>query len=326
MAETSSDTAVNARIIYWGIDGAGKRTSLSQVSRKLRADHRGEMREIPTRIDPTVSYTVLPIELGDIGGVRTCIDIISAPGDPLQAPTRKQLLDRADGVVFVVDSRRECIEANLASLEELRKALGAYACDLDEIPFIVQYNKRDLSDPYVIDELHRRLNLGSTTVFESVATEATGILQTLSTISKKVIRSLRGQSLSMDLATPAADAPPARTSFEPEAPLSPLETAPTALMEEAVLAEAYHPESAAIASEVRAAEAVLSQPTRAANDPMSTAGARIGDDLSIVSVGEASRADDRTVRVPIVLGDGEGETSTVVLSIRLDPLMEDPSD
>ena len=95
---------VNARILYWGIDGAGKRTSLGDVAAKLRPDNRGELSETPTRFDPSVSYTVLPIELGDIGGMRTRIELIAVPGETSQAPTRKQLLDEVDGVMLVIES------------------------------------------------------------------------------------------------------------------------------------------------------------------------------------------------------------------------------
>ncbi|HXV37263.1 MAG TPA: ADP-ribosylation factor-like protein, partial [Myxococcota bacterium] len=119
MAKLSSDEkAVNARILYWGIDGAGKTTNLHSVRRKLRADHRGEIERETTRIDPTVSYETLAIELGEIGGLRTRIQMTAVPGGAEQAPTRKQLLDQVDGVVFVIDSRRERIQENAASLVE----------------------------------------------------------------------------------------------------------------------------------------------------------------------------------------------------------------
>jgi signal recognition particle receptor subunit beta len=335
------NAAFNARIVYWGIPRSGKRSSLEQVARKLRSDHRGEIRDVPTRIDPTASYTVLPIELGDIGGIRTRIEIVSVPSEPQQAPTRKQLLDQADGIVFVVDSQRQCIDANLAALEELRKGLHAYARNLEDVPFIVQYNKRDLSDPYVIDELHRRLDVGSATVFETIATDGTGILQVLSTISKKVIRTLRESSLSIGIEHPPLDTPPPPPNalevppdvapepapdFEPrfEPDLEVDGTGPLGSpsdMEEALLTTETHPEADLIAAEVHAAEALLEQPSLDELGADSARGARIGEDLSIVSVGEATRADDRTVRVPIVLGDGEGETSTLLLTIQLDPVI-----
>jgi signal recognition particle receptor subunit beta len=334
MAKVSGGGAeVNARIVYWGIEGAGKRTSLEGVYRKLRPDHRGEMRDVPTRFDPSVSYTVLPIELGEVGGQRTRIELVAVPGAPEHAPTRKQLLDQVDGIVFVVDCRRERVEENLASFEELAKALEDYARSLDQMPLVVQYNKRDLSDAYGAEELHRRLGLAGATVFEAVATEGTGLLQALSTISKKVIRALREESIGAGRTplapepTPAPAPTPAPRAAKPLPPVRPLPT-PQEVMEEAILSEADHPDHSAIEAESNAAAAALSsQPWLHEPDALGApGGARIGPSLSIVSVGEATRADDRSVRIPLVLGDDEGGTSTVVLTVRIDPLLTENTD
>ena len=98
MADSGRNEAdVNARIVYWGIPGAGKLTNLRVIHSRLRPDHRGELREIPTDLDPTESYATLPISLGEVGGVRTQIQVATVPGGPEQAPTRKQLLDRWTG-------------------------------------------------------------------------------------------------------------------------------------------------------------------------------------------------------------------------------------
>ncbi|MDH3520303.1 MAG: ADP-ribosylation factor-like protein [Myxococcales bacterium] len=334
MAKISAEsTEVNARIVYWGVEGAGKKTSLRKVVTKLRPDHRGEMRSIATPLDPSVSYTVLPIELGEIGGVRTRIEMLAVPGAAEQAPTRKQLLDQVDGIVFVVDSQRERIAENVASLDELRKALADYARSIEQIPLVIQYNKRDLSDPYVLEELHRRLAVGNATVFEAVATEGTGLLQTLSTISKKVIRALREQRIEPNKEeAPAYEPAPAvqapefpSTRVEAPAPLAaPL---PAATMEEAILAEPDHPDAGQIEAAAFATEAVLDEPWHDTGDVLEeTLGARIDETLSIVSVGEAVRADARSIRIPLVLGDADGQTSTVVLTIRLDPLISEAPD
>src|SRR5690606_19974116 len=189
MAQASGPEApvVDARIVYWGIEGAGTSTNLRWIHAKLRPDHRGRLEHVPTRLDPTVSYERLPIELGEIAGVRTRIQIVAVPGGPEHAPTRKALLDRVDGLVFVVDARRACIDANVAALEELRSALAAYGRSLEEVPLVVQYNKQDLSDAFVLEELHRKLDVRGAAVFEAVATEGVGVLQTLTTISKRVV-------------------------------------------------------------------------------------------------------------------------------------------
>lgn len=353
MAKIIAATAeVNARILYWGIDGAGKRTSLRAVSTKLRPDNRGELFETPTRFDPSVSYTVLPIELGTIGGMRTRIELIAVPGGASHAPTRKQLLDQVDGVVLMIDAQEGRVEENAAIVDELRKSLGDYARRLEDLPLVVQYNKRDLADAYMIDELHRRLALGTVSVFETVATESKGVLETLSSISKKVIRVLREESIGSHRslaatpneppAAPALEAPSPPTQAEARAPVEPLpalieaeplpieappettlpELSATAELEEAILAESEAPDAAS--NEAEATRSILDQGWHDPNDMLEPAlGARLGPGLSIVSVGQATRADDRTVRVPVVLGDADGEISTLVLSIRLDPLVDE---
>jgi signal recognition particle receptor subunit beta len=321
---------VNARIVYWGIEGAGKRTSLEGVYRKLRPDHRGEMRDVPTRFDPSVSYTVLPIELGDLGGLRTRIELVAVPGAPEHAPTRKQLLDQVDGIVFVVDCRRERAEENLASVEELRKALEDYARSIDEIPLVVQYTKRDLADAYGAEELHRRLGLTGATVFEAVATEGTGLLQALSTISKKVIRALRGESLGSARALAPRDSEPALAQVRAEKLVPPVRevVAPHQVMEEAILAEPEHPEELAIDAESQAAASTLSDSPWERDEPdvlAAAPAARLGSSLTIASVGEVS-TDGHSVRIPLVLGDDHGGTRSVVLTVRIDPLVGESGD
>jgi len=216
MAEANSDRReVNARIVYWGAAGAGKATNLRAIHRKLRPDHRGRLEAVATQLDPSVCSYRLPIELGEIAGVKTRIQVIAVPGGSEQAPTRKQLLDRVDGIVFVVDARRERIDDNVASLEELRSTLAAYGRALESVPLVVQYNHQDQSDPYVLEELHRKLDVKGAAVFEAVASDGTGVLPTLTTISKRVVKQLR-------------EAPePAPPTTAPAAKSAPIATAPT---------------------------------------------------------------------------------------------------
>jgi len=222
-SDAEGASAVNARIVYWGADGAGKRTNLRVIHAKLRPDHRGELRFLPTRLDPTVTYATLPIELGEVGGVRTRIQIVALPGEPEHAQTRKQLLDRTDGVVLVLDARRERLAENLASFEELKSALSAYGRRIDEMPLVVQYNKRDLADPYALEDLHRKLAMRGATAFEAVAKDGTGVLQTLTTISKRVIRSLRERAQEPE--APALPAAKRTASAKPAAPPAPASAA-----------------------------------------------------------------------------------------------------
>ncbi len=324
MAKISREASeVNARIVYWGIEGAGKTTNLQAAYEKLRADHRREIKEVPTRLDPTVSYEMLPITLGDIAGVRTQLEMIAVPGRADAAPTRKQLLDQVDGIVLVVDSRSDQMEANAKSFQELRNSLAAYGRNLADVPLVVQYNKRDLGDSYALEKLHRDLNLGSTPVFEAVATEGTGVLQTLSTISKRVIRALREQSVNLTPAGKPAPAAPAPAPARRPAPEPPAATR----MEQAILAEPDHPEGAQIETASLEAQEALDAPwPQVSGEIERSQGVVLGPDLTIVSVGEASRAGERSVRVPLVLGDSQGQTTTLMLTIQLDALVDDGRD
>jgi len=344
MAELGREgSEVKARIVYWGVEGSGKSTNAQVIHSKLRPDHRGELRMVPTRLDPTVTYDALPIELGQIGDVRTRIQILTVPGAPEHEPTRKQLLDQVDGIVFVVDTQRNRIDENISSLEELRRALVSYGRALEEIPLVVQYNKRDLSDPYALEELHRKLSMNSVAAFEAIATSGTGVLQTLTTISKRVIRHLRQQSLGDPATAAVAESAP----LEPVQPAPPpgmsqiLETAiapprglsapreagidQTAALDPALLYDEDHPDGAAIeatAAEAQAAfESSFQQVTVEMEAPtrldLETDAPEMPADIRIESIGEVSQTESGAIRIPIRLRDEAGRSVAISLTVEI---------
>lgn len=308
---------VNARILYWGPAGSGKTMNLRVIHAKLRADNRGELQAIATRLDPTVTYEVMPIQLGDVGGFRTQIQVVAAPGDAEQAPTRKQLLDQVDGIVFVADARRDRIDQNVASFEELRGALAAYGRSLDDVPLVIQYNQCDLSDPYTLEELHRKLETKGAAAFEAVAHQGRAVLPTLTTISKRVIRALRER--------PVAPPPPPRPAaaaatqiLEPPAP-QPAPAAPPAL-EDALLAEVDHPGAAAARDAAQSAEALFeASPSLPAPDLTQPLAVPVAEgSLQIAGVGTPEVVSDTTVRIPLSLRDDQGGTFALTLTLSLD--------
>ncbi len=358
MSKANPGNSVTARIVYWGAEGSGKTSSLRAIHSKLKADHRGDIKQVPTRLDPTVTFEEFPIQLGTLNGTPTQLRVIAVPGAPGLAHTRKQLLDEIDGVVLVLDARAERLDDNIASVAELRESLGAYGRTLEEIPVVVQYNKRDLGDPFAIEELHRRLDLPGAAVFETVATDTTGVLQALTTISKRVVRVLRDRHIEPEpvapvkraaiptarVAPPPMDAAP-RTPRVGTAPVPRAESAPrpSAIpLREKPLAPSTQTDfgrhdamEAAILSESdgageESAETILEAQSAfdrpwpdVANSAKPVSGARIGADMKIVSVGAASRDGQLGVRVPLVLGNDEGETVTLNLRIQLEPLLDD---
>jgi len=212
---------VNARILLWGLEGSGKTTTIETIHAKLREDLRGDLRREATRLDPTVFFESLSITLGEVGSVGTQLELIAVPGASTQVMTRKQLLDEVDGIVLVLDCSPGRIEDNFESIAELRASLEAYGRTLDTFPVVLQYNKRDIADPFAIEDLHRRISLEQCAVFESIATTGHGILPTLTTISKHVVRARRGASQEIDPAVAAAAAVGAATPAAPIDPPSP---------------------------------------------------------------------------------------------------------
>lgn len=285
---------LKARILLWGIDGAGKSTTLQTIHAKLREDLRGEIEYVPTPLDPTIVSEALMIQLGQAGGQDNQIELIAVPGSPDQAMSRKHLLDGVDGLVLIFDASPERIEANAASLEELRASLSDYGRRLEDIPVVLQYNKRDVADPFAIEDLHRRLGLDQSAVFETIATTGHGILAALTTISKHVVRVRRGHGES-----------------------GRAETGTTA----DGLAAALDVSAAAEPAPDAAAPAPEWAPPADLNE--SPAKPELGQQLSVVSVGAAGLAADGSIALPLVVGDEHGQTRSLRLSIRLDSLLDD---
>jgi signal recognition particle receptor subunit beta len=336
MAESNAERAdVRARIVYWGAEGAGKTANLRHVWRKLRPDHRGALKAVPTALDPSVTYEVLPISLGEVAGSEMRLQVVAPPGGPEHATTRKQLLDRVDGIVLVVDARRERLDANLAAFDELRGALAAYGRSLESLPVVVQYNQRDRSDDYTLEELHRKLDLRGAPVFEAVATEGKGVLQTLTTISKQVIRHLRERSAVEP--TPRAVAPePARSPAPPPAASAPAPRAavppqpapaPQHALERGLAAEARDPARAArVAATAGQAAALLEQSWGEVTAEITGPGMRVetavelDEPPTLVAVGLARQTGDRSFSVPVTLRAAGGRTFSLAVGVHLDVL------
>jgi signal recognition particle receptor subunit beta len=215
---------IHGKIVYVGAAGAGKTANLAFIQRKLKREHRGELKRLATR-DGVAVYETLPVQLGAVRGYKTSIQISSVPGAAEASALRRQIVDAVDGIVFVADLRPERHEATLAALAELRQHLAAQGRKLEDVPLIVQYNHRDQADENAVERLHRRLGLRAVSCFEARADEGTGVLQTLTTLSKLVLLELRK---AVDDATPQPRAarvveateaierlgPPANASFE----------------------------------------------------------------------------------------------------------------
>ncbi len=181
-----------AKIVYYGPGLCGKTTNLSFIYAKTSPGSRGEMVSLETESDRTLFFDLLPIEVGTIGGFKTRLQLYTVPGQVFYNTTRKLVLKGVDGVVFVADSQRPMREANIESFNNLRENLKELGLDLDDLPLVLQYNKRDLQNILTIDELNADLNPdGEIPFFEASAIQGNGVFETLKEITKLTLKKLR---------------------------------------------------------------------------------------------------------------------------------------
>ena len=193
---------IHGKIVYYGAAGAGKSSNLAFIQRKLKREHRGELKRLATR-DGVIVYETLPVQLGAVRGFKTSIEISSVPGASEASALRRKLLEAVDGIVFVADLRPDRHSATVASLAELRQNLASYGRKLEDVPLVVQYNHRDQADENAVERLHRLLPMREASCFEARAHEGSGVLQTLTTLSKLLLVELRK---TVDEAGPASSA------------------------------------------------------------------------------------------------------------------------
>ena len=182
---------INCKLVYYGPGLCGKTTNLKYIYEKTAADAKGKMISLATETERTLFFDFLPLSLGEIRGFKTRFHLYTVPGQVFYDASRKLILKGVDGVVFVADSQIERMEANLESLENLRTNLAEQGYDLDKIPFVVQYNKRDLPNAAELAELKRLMNPKNIPDFEATATNGVGVFDTLKAIAKLVLTELK---------------------------------------------------------------------------------------------------------------------------------------
>jgi len=186
-----SSREINCKIVYYGPGLCGKTTNLQYIYNRTTPDAKGKMISLATETERTLFFDFLPLSLGEIRGFRTRFHLYTVPGQVFYDASRKLILKGVDGVVFVADSQIERIEANLESLDNLKVNLQEQGYDLERIPYVVQYNKRDLPNVASVDELRGLLNTTMVPDFEAVSTIGTGVFNTLKAIAKLVLTELK---------------------------------------------------------------------------------------------------------------------------------------
>ncbi|HEX8910207.1 MAG TPA: GTPase domain-containing protein [Anaeromyxobacteraceae bacterium] len=186
-----SSREINCKIVYYGPGLCGKTTNLQYVYAKTNPGAKGKMISLATETERTLFFDFLPLSLGEIRGFKTRFHLYTVPGQVFYDASRKLILKGVDGVVFVADSQLERMEANLESIENLRVNLAEQGYDLDKVPYVVQYNKRDLPSAIDLPELRRTLNPKGVPEFAAVAPTGAGVFDTLKSVAKLVLTELK---------------------------------------------------------------------------------------------------------------------------------------
>jgi mutual gliding-motility protein MglA len=224
-----------AKVVYYGPGLCGKTTNLQFIYGHTSTDSRGEMVSLETETDRTLFFDLLPIDVGSIAGFNTRIQLYTVPGQVFYNTTRKLVLKGVDGVVFVADSQRPMLQANLESLKNLQINLEEMNLTVDAMPIVLQYNKRDLPDVCSIEEMERALNPHGWPSFAASAVTGQGVFETLKGISKLTLLNLKKRLSKPDSQThpqakiTAMQAPPrpaTPAAAPPVRPASPVGAAP----------------------------------------------------------------------------------------------------
>ncbi|MCH8937785.1 MAG: gliding-motility protein MglA [Gemmatimonadetes bacterium] len=151
---------INCKLVYYGPGLGGKTTNLEYVFAKVAPEKRGKMVSLATETERTLFFDFLPVDLGTIRGFKTRFHMYTVPGQVYYNASRKLILKGVDGLVFVADSQMDRMEANVESMQNLYDNMAEYGYDVAKIPFVIQYNKRDLPNAAAISELQQQLNPG----------------------------------------------------------------------------------------------------------------------------------------------------------------------
>lgn len=175
------------KIIYYGPGLSGKTTNIRHVYKMLDSSSRGDLICLETDTERTFFFDLLPIKAGQISDFEIHFQLMTVPGQVFYEASRKSVLKGADGIVFVADSQVPLLDANLESFDGLRKNMLQHNVDLNSIPLVFQYNKRDLDNLIPVETFNNLLNPRKLPYIESSAINGVGVVETLKEISKQTV-------------------------------------------------------------------------------------------------------------------------------------------
>jgi len=182
---------INCKIVYYGPGLSGKTTNIKWIYEHVKPEHKGEMITLATETERTLFFDFVPIEVSNVKGFKVRFHLYTTPGQIIYQASRKLILKGADGIVFVADSQKERHDANLDTLDDMIENLKDYDINVEEIPLVFQYNKRDLPNILPVEKLRADLNKWNRPDFEAIATKGVGVLETFKEITRQVLQKLK---------------------------------------------------------------------------------------------------------------------------------------
>lgn len=183
---------INCKIVYYGPGLSGKTTNIQYIYEQTQPNQRGKLVTLSTENERTLFFDFLPLSIGEVRGYSTRFHIYTVPGQTFYDISRQFIIKGIDGLVFVADSQSERMEANIESYESLEKALDQQGYDINKVPLVLQYNKRDMPGVVSVRELEATFNPLKKPSFEAVANRGQGVVETLQTITQWIIRDIKG--------------------------------------------------------------------------------------------------------------------------------------
>jgi len=182
-----STREINCKIVYYGPGLCGKTTNLQYIYEKTNPNAKGKLISLATETDRTLFFDFLPLDVGTVRGFKTRFHLYTVPGQVFYDASRKLILKGVDGVIFVADSQEPRMDANIEALENLDSNLKEHGFDLKVIPYVLQFNKRDLPTAVSLDEMLRALRYKDEPYFEAIAPKGIGVFDTLKACAKQIL-------------------------------------------------------------------------------------------------------------------------------------------
>jgi hypothetical protein len=182
---------INCKIVYYGPGLCGKTTNIQWIYEQANPEKRGKLVSLATETDRTLFFDFLPLDMGTVKGFKVRFHLYTVPGQVFYDASRKLILRGCDGIIFVADSQRARMEANIESIANLATNLRENGFDIRSIPYVLQLNKRDMPTAASLPEMDRLLRFRSEPMIEAVANKGTGVIETLKASARQVLMELQ---------------------------------------------------------------------------------------------------------------------------------------